>query len=213
MAAARPALPIRLYGTALSGHTHRVHLFLSLLQIPFEVIDIDLAKKEQKSPGFLAKNPFGQVPVIEDGDVTLYDSNAILVYLATRYDDGRWLPRDPVGMAKVQLWLSLAAGPILHGPGLARLANVFGATVDRARAAGTAEKLFRILNSELEGRRFALGDDPSLADVAAYAYIAHAPEGGISLEPYPNLRAWLRHIEALPHFVPMPASTAGLSAG
>src|SRR4051794_26459122 len=96
-AAAPPVQPIRLYQHPVSGHAHRVELFLSLLGLPFEKINVDLFKGEQKAPAFVAKNPFGQVPVIEDGDVTLADSNAILVYLARRYDtSGRWLPDDAV---------------------------------------------------------------------------------------------------------------------
>ena len=85
--------PIRLYRYALSGHAHRVQLMLSLLQLPCELIDVDLPAGAHKTPAFLARNPFGQVPVIEDGDFTLADSNAILVYLALRHDPARrWLP-------------------------------------------------------------------------------------------------------------------------
>src|SRR4051812_37552645 len=83
--AARPAQPIKLYGSAISGHVHRVRLFLSMLGLPFEVIELDLKQRDNRTPEFLARNPFGQVPVIEDGDVTLADSNAILVYLNARY--------------------------------------------------------------------------------------------------------------------------------
>jgi glutathione S-transferase len=72
--------------------------------------------------------------------------------------------------------------------------------------------LFKVLDVELRASQFATGNTPTIADVAAYAYIAHAPEGGVSLEPYPNIRAWLQRIEALPHFVPMPTSKAGLLA-
>src|SRR6266446_5273835 len=84
--------PIKLYRHVLSGHSHRVELFLSLLGLPYEMIDVDLAAKAHKAPEFLAMNPFGQVPVIQDGEITLADSNAILVYLAARYADERWLP-------------------------------------------------------------------------------------------------------------------------
>src|SRR5439155_15536458 len=105
----RPARPILLHRYALSGHAHRAELLLSLLGLPFEKIEVDLARGEQKTPQFLALNPFGQVPVIEDGEVVVADSNAILTYLALRYDpSGRWLPRDPLGAAKVQRWLSVA---------------------------------------------------------------------------------------------------------
>ncbi|WP_199243225.1 glutathione S-transferase family protein [Vitiosangium sp. GDMCC 1.1324] len=200
----QPTRPIRLYRHPLSGHSHRVELFLSLLKLPFELIDVDLTQGEQKSPGFLARNPFGQVPVIEDGEVTLADSNAILVYLATRYDpSGRWLPREPVAAARVQQWLSVAAGLLASGPATARLVAVFGRKLDAERAKEIASQLYAVLDPHLSTRSFLVGDEPTLADVALYTYTAHAPEGGVSLEPYGNVRAWLARIEALPGFVPM----------
>ncbi|ATB32257.1 glutathione S-transferase family protein [Melittangium boletus] len=209
----QPLRPIRLYRHALSGHSHRVELFLSLLKLPFELVDVDLLKGEQKSPGFLAKNLFGQVPVIEDGEVTLADSNAILVYLATRYDpSGRWLPREPVAAARVQQWLSVAAGPLASGPATARLVTVFGMKLDAERAKEIASQLYTVLDSHLATRSFVAGDAPTLADVALYSYTAHAPEGGVSLEPYGNVRAWLARIQALPGFIPMPRTPTQYAA-
>ncbi|HET6829045.1 MAG TPA: glutathione S-transferase N-terminal domain-containing protein, partial [Ramlibacter sp.] len=76
-----PAQPIKLYRMSLSGHCHRVELFLSLLGLTCELVEVDFAAGQHKQAAFLAKNPFGPIPVIEDGDVTLADSNAILVYL------------------------------------------------------------------------------------------------------------------------------------
>ena len=88
-------MTIRLCRHPLSGHSHRAQLLLSLLRVPFDMVEIDLGRGEHKQPPHVARNPFGQIPVLEDGDVTIADSNAILVYLATRYDaSGRWLPRD-----------------------------------------------------------------------------------------------------------------------
>ncbi|RDU98245.1 glutathione S-transferase family protein [Trinickia dinghuensis] len=204
MPLARPAQPIRLHAARLSGHAHRAKLFLSLLGLPFETIEVDLRAGEQKSSAFLTMNPFGLVPVIEDGDVVLFDSNAILVYLAKRYGDPAWLPVDPVGAARVEQWLSIAAGPIAYGPCAARLVKVFGAPHHYDTAVRIALELFDVIEPELGKRPFAIGTHPTIADVAAYTYIAHAPEGGISLTRYPNIRAWLARVEALPGFVPMP---------
>ncbi len=206
MPAPQLAQAIRLYGFRLSGHAHRVQLFLSLLDLPVDMIYLDLRGGEQKRPGFLAKNLFGQVPVIEDGDVTVADSNAILVYLATKYGEPHWLPRDAEGAAAVQRFLSVAAGEIARGPALARSSTLFGAPGDRAAAQALAARLFGILDAHLAGRTFLVGTQPSIADVACYSYIARAPEGGVALEAYPNLRNWLAGVEALPRFVPMPAS-------
>ena len=194
---------IRIYHHPLSGHAHRVRLFLSLLQLPFEAVEIDITKGEQKRPEFLALNAFGQVPVMQDGDVTLADSNAILTYLALRYDSsGQWLPRDPVGAARVQRWLSVAAGPLVNGPGNARVNALFQRPHD-ARCGEIAHTLFKRMDEHLATQAYLAGAQPTLADIALYTYTAHAPEGGVSLQPYAQLRAWLQRIEALPHFIGM----------
>lgn len=194
---------IRLYQHPLSGHAHRVRLFLSLLGLPFEMVEVDLLKGEQKRPEYLAMNPFGQVPVIQDGALTLSDSNAILTYLALRYDSsGRWLPRDPVGAALVQRWLSQAAGSLVNGPGNARVNVLFQRPQD-PRCADIAATLFKRLDEQLATQAYLVGEQPTIADIAMYSYTAHAPEGGVSLQPYAHLRAWLQRIEALPGFVGM----------
>lgn len=209
-AAPLPAHPIKLHGHMLSGHCHRVALFLSLLKLPYEMLAVDLAAGAHKQPGFLALNAFGQVPVIQDGDITLADSNAILVYLARRYDSaGTWLPHDPVAAATVQRWLSVAAGPVAFGPATARLAVVFKAPVDAEAAIDRARDLFAVMETELAARAFLAGDAPTLADLANYTYIAHAPEGKVSLDPYPHIRAWLQRVEVLPGFIPMAKSPVG----
>lgn len=203
---------LQLYRNPVSGHCHRVELFLSLLGLPYESIDIDLLKKEHKSPDFLAMNPLGQIPVLRDGALTLADSNAILVYLEGRHAPGQWLPRDPVGAARVQRWLSLAAGPLAFGPAAARVVQLFKRPTDPKEAIERAEGLFRLMESELERTPFLVGERATLADVAHYAYVARAPEGLVSLQPYPAVRAWLARIEALPGFVPMLKSPVGLEA-
>ena len=199
--------PIRLYRFALSGHCHRAELMLSLLGLRYEVVDVDLRAKEQKSEQFLRKNPLGLVPVIEDGGTTVADSNAILVYLATRYDgSGRWYPREAVASARVQQWLSLAAGPLAFGAAAARVIKVFGAPLDWERAAHLARDLFGHLERHLEHREFLASEYPTIADVALYSYTAHAPEGGIALAPFTAIRRWLGRVESLPGFIAMPAS-------
>ncbi|WP_439609824.1 glutathione S-transferase family protein [Hydrogenophaga sp.] len=203
---------LQLYRNAVSGHCHRVELFLSLLGLPYESIDVDLVQKQHKSPGFLAMNPLGQIPVLRDGELTLADSNAILVYLEARHAPGQWLPRDPVGAARVQRWLSLAAGPLAFGPAAARVVQLFKRPTDPKEAIERAEGLLQLMESELGRTPFLVGERATLADVAHYAYVARAPEGLVSLQPYPAIRAWLARIEALPGFVPMLKSPVGLAA-
>ncbi|TPG81813.1 glutathione S-transferase family protein [Pseudomonas arsenicoxydans] len=201
---------IKLYNFPRSGHAHRVELMLSLLQLPTELIFVDLAKGAHKQPDYLAINPMGQVPAIDDQGVVLADSNAILVYLAQKYGNGRWLPTDPVGAAKVQRWLSIAAGPIAFGVARARLITVFGASYNAEEVIANSHALLKIIDQELSDTPYLVGTEPTIADVSAYSYIAHAPEGNVSLDDYTNIRAWLARIEALPGFVGMPRTVAGL---
>jgi glutathione S-transferase len=204
---------ITLYRHALSGHSHRVETFLSILGLPADIVDVDLANGAHKQADYLAKNRFGQVPVLEDGSDTLSDSNAILVYLATRYDTSRtWLPEDLVAAAEVHRFLSVAAGKIAYGPAAARLVNVFGATLDHDNAINTAHAILADLDAHLADRTWLVTEQPTIADIANYAYIAHAPEGDVSLQDYANVRAWLQRIEQLPGFVPMQATAVGLAA-
>jgi len=205
--------PIKLYRHALSGHSHRVELFLSLLGLTYELIDVDLMNGEHKSAEFLDKNRLGQVPIIDDDGVLIADSNAILVYLARKYDPkGQWLPTEPRAAAEVQRFLSVAAGEIASGPASARLVTVFGAELDHGAAKAKAHHLLEVLDALLADQRFLVGHEVTLADLAAYTYVAHAPEGDVALDAYANVRTWLARIEALPGFVGMLSTAVGLAA-
>jgi glutathione S-transferase len=204
-------MTIQLYRHELSGHAHRVETFLSLLQKDYELVDVDLMAGEQRTEDFLKLNPFGQVPVIVDGDVILSDSTAILVYLARKYGP-EWLPGDALGQARVQRWLSVASGEVAAGPGAARLVKLFGAPLDHEAAAAKAHKLLAQIDSHLSQSSFLAADLPTIADLAVYTYVAHAPEGGVSLQDYPNVRGWISRLEALPNFVRMKQSLATIPA-
>ncbi|WP_110657168.1 glutathione S-transferase family protein [Salinicola halimionae] len=201
--------PVKLYRNPKSGHCHRVELMLALLKIPFEVIDLDMVNGAHHEPGYLKISPLGQVPAIDDNGITLSDSNAILVYLTERYGDSAlWIGTDPVEKARVQRWLSIAAGEIAAGPCAARLVTVFDVPLDHEGAKAKAHKLLEMMNIHLDCREWLAADRPTLADIAGYSYIAHAPEGGVGLADYPHVRAWLTRIEALPHFIGMARSPA-----
>lgn len=193
-----------LHGTRLSGHTHRVQLFLHLLDLPYAFADSPADVR--RSAAFRSLNPLGQIPVLQDGDAVLADSNAILVYLAKRYAAGTaWLPEDPVGAARVQRWLSQAAGEIMFGPATARVqARFYDTGVPPALSQALAARVLGLMDGELAARDWLAADHPTIADVACYSYVAHAPEGGIALDPYPHVRAWIARVQALPGFVAMP---------
>ena len=210
-----PATPIALYRHALSGHSHRVELFLGLLGLPVTLVDVDLVGGEHRQPAFRAVNRFGQVPVIDDGGTLVADSNAILTYLALRYAPEHWLPREPLRAARMQQWLSQAAGALSRGAATARAIHVFRLGRDTQAAVQEAHWLFERVEASLvdSGEPWLAGGTlPTIADIAMYTYTAHAPEGGISLDAYPALRTWLARVEALPGFMPMATTAVGLRA-
>jgi glutathione S-transferase len=203
---------MKLYHHPLSGHSHRARLFLSLLGVAHELIEVDLAAAAHKAPEFLALNRFGQVPVLVDGDTVISDSNAILVYLARKLGKTDWLPQSPVGEAAVQRWLSVAAGEIAFGPAAARLITVFGAKFNADELIARAHRVLNLIEEELSSRDFIVDAHPTIADVALYSYIARAPEGNVELSYYPGVNAWLRRVEALPGFVEFQKTPVGLAA-
>ncbi|HEY1891464.1 MAG TPA: glutathione S-transferase N-terminal domain-containing protein [Steroidobacteraceae bacterium] len=196
---------ITLYGTAYSGHAHRVVLFLLMQEIPYRFVHAPA--EVRRSADFLRLNPLGQIPVLEDGSTLIADSNAILVYLARRYAPGSsWLPEEPLAAARVQRWFSIAAGELAYGPALARRITQWGESGDRQRALAIGAQLFTFMDAHLRDTAYLAAAHPTLADLACYSYTAHAPEGGLSLQPYQHIREWLSRIEALPRFQPMLAS-------
>ena len=216
-AASKPALGkgqgrIVFYGNSNSMPSGKVGLMLALTGAPFSYRHVDLAQGAQKQPDYLALNRFGQVPVLEDEGKYIADSNAILVYAAKKFGKSDWLPEDPAGAAAVQRWLSVAAGQVAFGPAAARLVTVFGAKFNPEEVVTRAHNLLKVIETELTGRDWIASNHPTIADVALYSYIAHAPEGNVDLTPYPQVRAWLGRIEGLKGFVPMPQTAAGLRA-
>ncbi len=196
---------ITLHGTRLSGHCHRAELLLLMLGLPYRYEESPASVRQ--TPAFAQLNPLQQVPVLQDGEITLCDSNAILVYLAKRYAAGsQWLPEEPLPAAQVQRWLSVAAGEVMHGPAVARMTVLWNYPADLARSHKIAERLLKFMDTHLEGRSFLAADHATIADLACYSYVAHAPEGRVSLAAYQSVQAWLRRVEALPNFQPMPVS-------
>ncbi|WP_261884248.1 glutathione S-transferase family protein [Vibrio pelagius] len=202
---------IKLYWHPMSGHAHRAHMLLNILELDFELITVDLPNGEHQQPEFLALNPFGQIPVLVDDEVVISDSNAILVYLASVYDkEQTWLPESSVVRAHIEQFLSLAAHRLAGSIAKLRAANLFNRSIDSASHTLEAHKLLKQLETYLHGRQWFVGTKPTIADLALYSYIKLAPEGGISLASCPVLETWLTRVEGLPGFVPMQLSNVGL---
>jgi glutathione S-transferase len=195
---------IKLYGHELSGNSYKVRLFLELLNLNYEWIKVDLMKGEHKSPDYLALNPFGQVPLLIDGETKLADAQAILVYLARQYGGEQWLPLEALPLAQVVRWLSTTAGEVRQGPENARLYHLFGATsINIERAHQKAEYILTQLDQHLSTHTWLEFEHPTIADVAVFPYIALAPDGKIDLAPYPHVLAWIDRIKQLPGYIPM----------
>ena len=195
---------ITLYGHEMSGNSYKVRLLLELLNLEYEWVKVDLMQGEHKSPEYLALNPFGQVPLLVDGDIKLADAQAILVYLARQYGGDTWLPLDPLSLAQVVRWLSTTAGEIRQGPENARLYHLFGASsINIERAYQKSEYILTQLNHHLSTRTWLEFEYPTIADIAVFPYVALAGDGKIDLNPYPNVITWINRVKQLPSYIPM----------
>ena len=203
---------LKLYDFTLSGHAHRIRLALSLLGVNYELAPIDLASGEHKGDAFTALNPAGQVPVLADGDTVVAESTAILTYLAKKFPDGEWIPRDAASAAEVEKWFVAASTTLAAGPARARLINLFNAPYDKTETLEAAYKFLATLEAALDGKNYLVAGRPTFADVAIYSYTAHAPEGDVSLDAYPNILAWIARIEGLDGFLGMPKSSIAKAA-
>jgi len=195
---------ITLYEFALSGNCHKIRLMLSLLNLQHHSVAVNGGEQQQKTAAFLDMNPFGQVPVLTDGDTIIRDSQAILVYLARKYGDEQWLPNEAVALAEVVAWLSTAANEVAIGPSRLRLHFKFARTINLDESRKIAQDLLNVLQARLEIHPYLVAEHITIADIAVHPYIALAPEGRIDLEPYPAVIDWINRIQALPGYVGMP---------
>jgi glutathione S-transferase len=199
---------MKLYSHPLSGNVHKVRLLLSALDLAHDSVLIDLAAGAHQEPEFLARNPRGQVPVLEDGAILLHDAQAILVYLARRYDrSDHWLPREPGAEAAVVQWLSFAANELQNGVHLARFHHLLGVPVALDQANAVAARSLDLLERHLARRTFLEHGRATLADLACFPLVGLAPEGKVSLAGLPAVRGWIDRIKALPFYVDMPGLT------
>lgn len=197
---------MKLYDYEASGNCYKARLLLSLLGLDYERVTVDLFKGEHKQPSFLRLNPRGQVPVLADGDTVIWDSMAILVYLARRHGKDDWLPAGPVGHARVAQWLAVSENEILYGLARARAVLRFQRPWNLAEAQWLGGQALDLLENTLQNAPYLALSKPSIADVACYPYVALAPEAGLALDAYPAIRDWIRRMQGLPGYVPLPGA-------
>jgi glutathione S-transferase len=195
---------LKLYDFTLSGNCHKARMLLSMLKLNYELVPVNLAVGEHKTESFLQLNPCGQVPVLVDGNVTLRDSQAILVYLARRYGGENWLPQDPEAIAKIVQWLSFAANEIANSLAAARRYFLFKGQLDLDLTQQKAHQALQILDRHLSDRQWLECDRPTIADLACFPYVGLAADGKVALDNYPHVIAWCDRIKQLPGYVSMP---------
>lgn len=198
-----------LYDYVLSPDCYKVRLLAALTGTAITLRPVDFHPgAEHRKPEFLMLNPAGTIPVMQDGGVILTDSSAILTYVAAMAGP-EWLGDDDAVMrARVAQWLAFAQR-LSASIGKARTHDMLqkAADIDACRAAGIQclrEIEEALLEQALRGARFLAGDRPTLADIACFPHSMLAPDGGISVDPYPSIRLWTRRIRALPGFIEMP---------
>jgi glutathione S-transferase len=203
---------MKLYTHPLSLNCYKVRLLLAFIDQEYDSENVDLVNDHHKSNDFLAMHPLGQVPVLVDGDFTIWDSQAILVYLARRFECEKWLPLSARASAQITAWLSFAAKELAIGLAAARVHHLLGGQginfvtrlnieIDRATAQG--QKSLEVLNHYLMDHPWLVGNTPTIADVACFPTIEFASEGKISLSPYPHVQTWLARVKQLPGYISM----------
>lgn len=195
---------LKLFDLELSGNCYKVRLLAALLGVTLDIIPVDFMAGAHKADAFLKLNPFGEIPVLQDDELVLRDSQAILVYLARKHGGEAWLPTDAAGMARVMQWLSTAANDVARGPNDARLHDLFSYKLDIVKARHQSQHVLAIFETHLTSHNWLEFDRPTIADIACYPYIVLAEQGGVSLANYPSIHRWAARIRALPGYIPMP---------
>jgi glutathione S-transferase len=194
---------MKLYDFAFSPNCRKVRALAYELRLELEHVSVDLIQGEQRAPGFLAKNPNGRVPVLEDGDLVLWESNAILAYLAAKHGAGSLLPTEPRERAEVDRWLSWQVAHL--SPSVSKVAferivkrlTGQGAPDQAAIDAGTSDfaKLTTVLDASLGEKEYVAGR-LSIADFALAAHYSLAAPCGLDVTPHRRVNAWLGRVLA-----------------
>ncbi|MCA9578586.1 MAG: glutathione S-transferase family protein [Polyangiales bacterium] len=198
-------MTLKLYAHPFSNNAMRAQLYLDEKGLPYEYVTVDLFKGEHKQPAYLAINPRGQVPCIVDGDITVYESVAIIQYLEHRYPEPALIPSDPTDMATCMR---------LIGEFHQKLdpTNIFGSVKFRGmRRAELGERLEKLLN-ECRTWEGYLGDAPyfagqaySIADIVVLPFFGMVIDGlGLPQRDFPRLHAWYERCKERPSVAKQP---------
>lgn len=204
--AERTHAAMKLYYSPMSSNSRRARIAALMLGIELELVNVDLFRAEHRKPEFLAKNPMGKIPLLEDGDFALPESNAIMAYLADSRPDQALYPRELRARAEVNRWLFWAAShwsPVISALAMENfLKAAFGTGERDAAQVARQEALFhdlaRVLDAHLAtGRQWVAADHPTIADIAIGTSLMNAVPAKLPLEPYANVRALFARVQAL----------------
>ena len=206
---------LKLYDHIESQNGYKVRLALSNLKIDYEWISVDLVNKEQKQDWFLKLNPNGKVPTLVDSDFSIWESNAILLYLGRKYAQevkNNLIPQDIKKLGMMLEWIMFEATTLSKNISGARFLTKFMPPEklnkdELQKYRKDARRALKIVDEHLNKNNFFAGDY-SMADISCYAQIFTAPEGGIDLTEFPNIKNWTKRIENQPGYVEMRAKIA-----
>jgi glutathione S-transferase/GST-like protein len=184
--------------TAPTPNGWKISIALEEMGLPYEVKVVDFASNEQKSPWYVKLNPNGRIPTLLDDGFALFESGAILIYLAEK--TGRFLPHDVQGRSRVIQWLMFQMSAV--GPMMGQ-ANVFlryfpekiQPAIDRYQREVT--RLFGILDRQLAAHEYIAGDY-SIADMALWPWVSGYEWSGVSIQEFTNLQRWLAKVGERP---------------
>lgn len=199
---------MKIYGDHRSGNCYKLELLCALLDLDYEWQTVDIMRGDTRMPDFLARNPNAKVPLLElDDGRCLAESNAILLFLA---EGSRLVPTEPFSRARMLQWLFFEQ--YSHEPyiAVARFIALYLGLPEERRADYLSKqaggyKALDVMETQLQNSPYLVADEPSLADIALYAYTHVAADGGFELTGYPAITTWLRRIESLPGYQPMKA--------
>ena len=191
---------IRLHSTLQSINGYKVRLLLSILELPYELVELDMYAGEHKREPFLSLNPFGQMPALTDGEFVIADSHACLVYLARKYDSSDlWLPPDAEGEARVAEWLSKSANEVHQGPWMkrAKIRRPDAITLDDAEIDRRCDHILGLMDAHLSKRNWLAREHATIADISCYGPISMLDVSGYDTGRWPAVRAWMSRVAGL----------------
>ena len=199
-----------LYDYLPSGNGYKVRLTAKYLNIPYRLVQMDITRGATRTPEYLAKNANGRIPLLEvPGRGFLAESHAIISYLA---EGSELMPGDAWQRANLWHWLCFEQYHVEPNIGTARywlksLGKTPAELGERlSEKLAKAHEALAVLENGLQGREYLVADRFTLADISLYAYTHVAPEGGVSLEAYPAIRAWMLRIASQPRHAPITAA-------